>query len=456
MPAFAWTKRLNSSRADVLYTFFDGTSWSTEFVATADGGIRSSATLGFDLSGNPAIAYHHWNNSSDGGVKLARRSDFGQWNIEVADLLEGAGSTTWPGKGIVALDFDANGRPALAYSVDVDGQPGDWDETDLLRFAILSDASWNFEEVEASLGADVGWAAQLRYDPDRGDFSILHIPNAAAIYCNRGSSGWQCGKAFVGEPPDFGVTAAYPDATSFIVPRWMAIDGDGQTFVTYQFGRSVRLARSADGGIWTHEFIDCAWLWPEFEQEPFGVNPIGPFIALDPSGTPSLSWMWTPDDWQPGDPNLYFAWQDSTPIVCGDGDCNGVEDPCSCPEDCGTPLSTELGLCTDFSDNDCDTFVDCIDSDCYMDPACPYCGDGYCDPSESSCSCPADCGSPAATELFCSDGLDDDCDTFVDCNDSDCAEDEACVAGGGLPGDPCTSGADCLSGLCHPVKHTCK
>ena len=31
-----------------------------------------------------------------------------------------------------------------------------------------------------------------------------------------------------------------------------------------------------------------------------------------------------------------------------------------------------------------------------------------------------------------------------------------CEPVGGLPGDPCTTGADCLSGLCHPKKKVCK
>jgi len=43
-----------------------------------------------------------------------------------------------------------------------------------------------------------------------------------------------------------------------------------------------------------------------------------------------------------------------------------------------------------------------------------------CDPGESSCNCAGDCGAPAAGESSCSDGLDDDCDGMVDCDDSEC------------------------------------
>ncbi len=150
-------------------------------------------------------------------------------------------------------------------------------------------------------------------------------------------------------------------------------------------------------------------------------------------------------------------WKRGALAVCGDGSCEGAEGPCNCPADCDDPPSTETS-CTDFADNDCDTFVDCDDTDCSVDPVCavPYCGDGFCDEDESSCTCAEDCGAPLTVESDCSDGLDNDCDDAIDCDDLDCSDDESCASGGGNPGDPCTSGADCLSGLCHPVKHTCK
>ncbi len=440
VPAFAWMKRLNSSRAEVLFTSFDGASWSTEFVATADGSLPGPATVEFDPDGNPAIAYHHWNNTSDGGVKLARRTEAGQWSVEVVDAIEGGRMLD-----LADLAFDDLGNPAVSYYVELG------EGVSHLRFAILLAGSWQFEDFETMVEMDVGWALQLSYDAVRSDFVALHTPRwGYPNFCVRESGNWQCEQPFVGEAPDFG----FFDGVSFIVPRWLANNAYGDTFIPYGFGGSVRLARGSEGAVWTHEFIDYYMLWPEFEQG--GLNPIGPFVALDLTGEPSLLWVWRRDDWQPGDLVLHFAWKDPTPILCGDGTCNGTEDACNCPEDCGTPVSTELGLCADFSDNDCDSVVDCDDSDCNLDPACPYCGNTYCDATESSCSCPADCGSPPNTELACGDGLDDDCDTWVDCDDPDCEEDEACLAGGGLPGDPCASGADCLSGLCHPVKHTCK
>jgi hypothetical protein len=140
---------------------------------------------------------------------------------------------------------------------------------------------------------------------------------------------------------------------------------------------------------------------------------------------------------------------------CGDDTCDPGEDQCNCPEDCGTPPSTETS-CTDSDDNDCDTYTDCDDSDCDTDPACiePYCGDENCDPGEDQCNCPDDCGTPPATETNCTDGDDNDCDTYTDCDDSDCDTDPACDCA--AVGEYCEADTDCCSGNCFERKNYCK
>ncbi|MCK4960384.1 MAG: PASTA domain-containing protein, partial [Planctomycetes bacterium] len=54
------------------------------------------------------------------------------------------------------------------------------------------------------------------------------------------------------------------------------------------------------------------------------------------------------------------------------------------------------------------------------------CGNETCDPGEDQCNCPEDCGTPPSTETNCTDGIDEDCDTDVDCADADCTSDPAC------------------------------
>jgi len=135
--------------------------------------------------------------------------------------------------------------------------------------------------------------------------------------------------------------------------------------------------------------------------------------------------------------------------VCGDASCDPGEDDCNCASDCGAPPATETN-CSDGIDEDCDTDTDCDDADCLYDPACPYCGDGTCEADEDQCNCAADCGTPPSTETNCTDGDDNDCDTYKDCDDSDCSGDLACPACQ-PKGAACTDNADCCSNRCLPA-----
>jgi hypothetical protein len=58
----------------------------------------------------------------------------------------------------------------------------------------------------------------------------------------------------------------------------------------------------------------------------------------------------------------------------------------------------------------------------------PCDADGTCEPGETPCDCFADCGAPAAFETACGDGLDDDCNGTVDCNDTACCAVAGCSA----------------------------
>jgi hypothetical protein len=93
--------------------------------------------------------------------------------------------------------------------------------------------------------------------------------------------------------------------------------------------------------------------------------------------------------------------------------------------------------CVDGIDNDCDNLVDCDDSDCAGDPACPtiepeICDDGIDNDGDGKVDC-ADKGScrndPACAVLdeICNDGIDNDGDGKTDCADkADCGKDPAC------------------------------
>jgi len=87
--------------------------------------------------------------------------------------------------------------------------------------------------------------------------------------------------------------------------------------------------------------------------------------------------------------------------------------------------------CTDGVDDDRDGNVDCDDYDCDSDPACTEtdCTNGADDDGDGDVDCDDyDCDSdPACIESNCSDGLDDDGDGEIDCADYDCASEPHCM-----------------------------
>jgi hypothetical protein len=88
--------------------------------------------------------------------------------------------------------------------------------------------------------------------------------------------------------------------------------------------------------------------------------------------------------------------------------------------------------CDDGIDDDCDNTVDCDDADCagrVCGPRGETCSDGACD-----------CPTAEDTPALCSDGVSNDCDDDVDCRDADCAG-VVCDAGTGMV---CNAG----TGLC--------
>lgn len=186
------------------------------------------------------------------------------------------------------------------------------------------------------------------------------------------------------------------------------------------------------------------------------------------------------------------------PAICGNGACERGEDCDTCPADCP---SFEIGgavcgngVCEAANGENCNNCgIDCRgrttgppnrrfccgDGDCSdrrcnrggfsctttpVNPIDTCCGDFMCQLPESGQSCAVDCGSCTPDEPFelsCTDGVDNDCDGFVDCEDTDCASDAACGGGGcelGQPGDSCTSNGDCCSNRCRGPRgrRTCR
>ncbi len=106
-----------------------------------------------------------------------------------------------------------------------------------------------------------------------------------------------------------------------------------------------------------------------------------------------------------------IEWAAEEMVVCGDGTC-AVGEACSCVADCGLPALSEISgsTCDDGIDNDCNNLTDCQDLSCYLDPACAaVCGNNICDNGEDCNSCAADCSGktsgPPSGRYCCGNGI---------------------------------------------------
>ena len=79
---------------------------------------------------------------------------------------------------------------------------------------------------------------------------------------------------------------------------------------------------------------------------------------------------------------------------------------------------------------------------CVNEPISSCCGNGVCEPGEDSCACPIDCGEPPPNETNCADGIDEDCDQLIDCDDFDCEFDPICIC---IVDGQCADGEDCVN-----------
>ncbi len=156
----------------------------------------------------------------------------------------------------------------------------------------------------------------------------------------------------------------------------------------------------------------------------------------------------------------------SSGAVCGNGVCEAGdgEDCLSCSADCNGTQNGKPSNRFCCGDGDGQNPVSCSDSRCGGSSACTdvpqvpasfCCGDFVCEGSESCSNCALDCSTGAEV---CGNGLDDDCNGDVDCDDAVCSALPECDSGVctlGQRGDPCSSGADCCSDRCKG-NGTCK
>jgi len=154
-----------------------------------------------------------------------------------------------------------------------------------------------------------------------------------------------------------------------------------------------------------------------------------------------------------------LACSDCSNESCGNGPCDSNENSLICPSDCGgSGPGTECGnnICEDGEtvencSSDCST-DSCGNGVCELNEntdVCPAdcsddtCGNGICEIDETVGTCPDDCdggsvcgddvcgeneqcSEDCSVETHCDDGVDNDEDNLVDCDDPDCANVGVC------------------------------
>ncbi len=144
--------------------------------------------------------------------------------------------------------------------------------------------------------------------------------------------------------------------------------------------------------------------------------------------------------------------------VCGNGVCeagNG-EDCVSCAADCNGTQGGKPSNRYCCGDGGGTNPVACSDSRCSasgntctdipVSPGSFCCGDATCDSGESCANCGLDCS--GAFEI-CDNGIDDDCNGQVDCDDLGCLGVPVCDTGGCFDlGASCVNDIDCCSNKC--------
>lgn len=169
-----------------------------------------------------------------------------------------------------------------------------------------------------------------------------------------------------------------------------------------------------------------------------GSSGIDAFIVRNDSGSSATTDAFVATCATTGDEN--------TAAACGDGcdnegdgfaDCNDYDCcdlvTCGPTTGCGIRANTDGGTCTsgdentvaacsDGCSNDGDTYSDCNDRDCCGVVTCgasTYCGRDA--GTTSTGTCDAGAGVVEESEEACTNGSDDDCDGFVDCEDYGCS-----------------------------------
>lgn len=226
-------------------------SWQITTLESRDAN-NDVTSLAYAPDGSAGISYRTTPRRG-GSLKFAKRTASG-WTLQ---------TVATAGARYSSLAYDVSGRPAIAFSDDVDGD----NTLDTLKLARWNGSSWAVQTVETGV-AGYGVLASLVFD-SAGNPTITHVAGGMVRFVRWNGSAWN---------PTEIVANGYNASMVFN-------SADGSFFVSYvESNNTIRIARRDVSGTWTNEAVD------------FG-NSVRWIIdlAMSPCGTPSAAYSTYPN-----------------------------------------------------------------------------------------------------------------------------------------------------------------
>jgi hypothetical protein len=152
---------------DLLYTYFDGIDWNSEFVDT-NGNIGNSNDIALDQLGKPHIVYTDSTNSS---MKYAFKDDSG-WHISTIAY---CGSSYQP-----SIAIDQNNHVHVAYMRQ---------SPDIVYYAYYDGSSWSVSQVDTCSDYDLD-GCSIALDNNGVPCIVYCIQNQSLIYARYQEGNW--------------------------------------------------------------------------------------------------------------------------------------------------------------------------------------------------------------------------------------------------------------------------